>query len=297
MNDQSFIIKCYILKSNHDNFKEKKSMKILIKKKIDEGGYGIVFLLENDMVMKIFKKSLYKDTIIEESNCLIPIKNENRELTFYYKYINENKQEQNYIINLYCIGFIKNRIIIDSNILEPYSYFIILPYCIPFYERYKIKNDPLISKNNGLEFTIKIMKRLIEIIYFFENKYNLINIDLKLNNFMFNKRINDIIMLDFSVVKTKTKIKTKYDTINKYYIWPSVNNTLIENIPSYSVCINGLELLFGRDQIIRLPNNEIINVYLKIIEKKDKSIYNIFYNGLITKINTDNFFKLINSLR
>ena len=116
------------------------------------------------------------------------------------------------------------------------------------------------------------------------------------NNFMFTEKtrdLNNLIMLDFSIIKTKTK--TKYDIENKYFIWPNINNTLIEIIPSYSTCINGLELLFGYDQIIKLPNNELINIYLKIIEKKNKNIYDIFYNGLILRINTDNFKKLLNA--
>jgi len=69
---------------------------------------------------------------------------------------------------------------------------------------------------------------------------------------------------------------------------------LIENIPAYSTCINGLELLFGHKSIIR--NNNKLDYYLKIIKEKDKNIYNIFFNGLILKINTENFLKLLNQL-
>jgi len=296
MNDQSFKLNILILKSNHIDYKENKYVTINVKNKLEEGSYGIVFMLENGHVIKFFKNSTSKNTLFEESNNLIPIKNENRELIFYYKYVNESKKEYNYIINLYAIGIIRNKIIYDDNKLDINSYFIILPYCIPFYKCYNIKNKPLIHNKNGLTFTIKVMKRLIEIIHFFETKYNLINLDLKLNNFMFTEKtrdLNNLIMLDFSIIKTKTK--TKYDIENKYFIWPNINNTLIEIIPSYSTCINGLELLFGYDQIIKLPNNELINIYLKIIEKKNKNIYDIFYNGLILRINTDNFKKLLNA--
>lgn len=292
-------LKTLILKSNNDTFIENKEKHIILKKNIGEGSYGIVFLLENDMVIKIFKNSTYKNTILEESNFLIPIKNENRELMFYYKYINENKIEQNYIINLYCIGITKTKLIYDSDKYEPNSYFIIIPYCIPFYNCYDILNKPLIKNKNGFIFTIKVMRRLIEIIQFFESRYNLINLDLRLNNFMFTKQscdLNNLIMIDFSIIKAKPKSKIKIKNDTKYYLWSNCNNMLTENIPSYSVCINGLELLFGYSTIIQLyNNNELINIYLKIIKSKNQNIYNIFFNGLISKINTDDFLKLLNS--
>ena len=82
----------------------------------------------------------------------------------------------------------------------------------------------------------------------------------------------------------------------QYYLWSNCNNMFIENIPSYSICINGLELLFGYSSVIQLyNNNELINLYLKIIKSKNKIIYNIFFNGLILKIDTYTFLKLLNS--
>lgn len=301
MNDQSFNLETYILKSSHEDYIENKYKNILVKNKIGEGSYGIIFLLENDHVIKIFKNSLFNKTILTESNYLIPIKNENRELIFYYKYIDE-KKENNYIINLYAIGLIKNEIKYKTkniiNIFEYNSYFIILPLCQSFYNVYNINNIPLIDKNNGIAFTLLVMKRLCEIAYFFEKKYNLINLDFKLSNFMFTTKnnylnnLNNLVMLDFSIIKKNNK--KKYIIEKKYYIWPNLyNNILIEILPSYSICINGLELLFGHDNILNLPDDNEINKYLKIIEKKNKNVYKIFYDGLISKINTEKFMKLI----
>ena len=296
MNDQSFLLKIYILRSSNDNYIENKYKKIKIIKKLGEGSYGLVFLLNNDHVIKIFKNSTIKNTILNESNYLIPIKNENRELIFYYKYIDE-KKENNYIINLYAIGIIKDNIIDNTNNIELNSYFIILPLCTSFYNTYKIYNTELINKKNGINFTLKIMKRIIQISEFLENKYNTINLDFKLNNFMFtnkNNNLDSLIMLDFSITKKKTKIK--YNIDNKYYIWPKSNNILIEYLPSYSTCINGLELLFGHKSIINIRNNDKLDYYLRIIQEKDKNVYNIFFNGLILKINTENFLKILNPL-
>jgi len=212
MNDQSFFLKIYILRSSNNNYIEKKFIKIKILKKIGEGSYGVVFLLNNDHVIKIFKNSTLKNTILTESNYLIPIKNENRELIFYYKYIDE-KKENNYIINLYAIGIIKDIIIDNLNNIELNSYFIILPLCTSFYNTYNIFNTELINKKNGINFTLKIMKRIIQISEFLETKYNIVNLDFKLNNFMFtnnNNNLDNLIMLDFSITKKKNKNKIQY---------------------------------------------------------------------------------------
>lgn len=291
MNNNSFTLKAQILKSSHIDYTEQKYKKIIIKKKIGEGAYGVVFLIQNDHVIKIFKNSTQSNTILDESNYLIPLKNENRELIFFFKYINQENNEKNYIVNLYAIGTIKDKIIDNLNIIDFNSYFIILPLCTPFYDKYKIFNRSLIEEKNGIIFTLNVMKRLLEISQYLETKYNLINLDFKLNNFMFSKKNNDLnnlIMLDFSIVKKNTK--KKYNINNKYYIWPNGSN-LIENIPSYSICINGLELLFGYDNIFHLSNN--LNNYLKIIKDKNKNVYNIFNNGLIIKVSTDKLLKLI----
>jgi hypothetical protein len=297
MVDQSFMLKIYILKTSIDEYVENRYKIIKIIKKIDEGSYGLIFLMNNNHVIKIFKNSTIKNTILNESNYLIPIKNENRELIFYYKYIdekNDGKKENNYIIKLYAIGIIKDNIIDNINNIEIDSYFIILPLCTSFYNAYKIYNTPLINKKNGLFFTLNIMKRMIEISEFLENKYNILNLDLKLNNFMFADKsinLNSLIMIDFSI--TKKKQKKKYNFDNKYYIWPG-NNIFIEYLPPYSTCINGLELLFGYKYIINIKNENNLEYYLEIIKEKDKNIYNIFFNGLIVKINTENFKKLLN---
>jgi len=293
MMDQSFTLKILILKSSNDNYIENKLKKIKIIKKIGEGSYGVVFLLNNNDVIKIFKNSTLKNTILNESNYLIPIKNENRELIFYYKYINE-KKENNYIISLYAIELIKDNIIDNMNNIEFNSYFIILPLCTSFYNTFNIYNMELINIKNGIPFTLKIMKRLIQISDFLETKYNILNLDFKLNNFMFknnSKNIDNLIMIDFSITKKKTKIP--YNIDNKYYIWPESNNILIEYFPSYSACINGLELLFGYKYINNIRNNHKLDYYLKMIKEKDKKAYNIFLNGLILKMNTENFLNLL----
>lgn len=318
MNDQTFYLNTLILRSTHPDYRENKNSKIYIIKKIGEGSYGIVFLIKNNSVIKIFKNSTLENTILNESNYLIPTKYENRELIFFLNYIKEKISENKYIINIFAIGLLKD-VIINNNIkLNINSYFIILPQYIPFYSIYNIYNTSLIDKRNGLNFTLNVMKKMTEISYFMEKKFNLINLDAKLSNFMFKdnktnniiydkkhilslkddeitKMLNNLKMIDFSIIKTKNN--KKYNLSNKYYIWPQSNNILIEYFPSYITCINGLELLFGYDNIIDLPNSDKINYYLSVIKNKNIKIYNIFLSGLILKINTEDFMKLINIIR
>jgi hypothetical protein len=188
----------------------KTSLKKLLLKKSSDRGYP--HLLDNQHVIKIFKNSTPSNHIPKETNYLIPLLNENRELIFFYQYKNDN----NYIINLYAIGTIKDKIIdnIDIN-----SYFIILPYCIPFYNIYNFWNKPLINDKTGIDFTVNVMKRLSQISKFLETKYEYIYLDFKLNNFMFSKKsldLDDLVMIDFSILKKKVKNK-KYN-INKHYL-------------------------------------------------------------------------------
>ena len=297
MIDQEFVLNTFILRSNDKEYDENKMKKIIVKKKIGEGNYGLIFLLTNNHVIKIFKNSTLNNTILNESSFLLPLKNENRELIFYYKYIS-NKKENNFIINLYAIGLIKDTLIDNSQTYDINSYFIILPYCISFYNNFNLYNSALLHKNNGLNFTLNVMKRLLQISEFLESNYNIINIDFKLKNFMFQektKNINNLIIIDFSIIKNKSK--RKYSIENKYYIWPYNENVLLEYIPPYSICINGLELLFGYDEVMQLPNKNKMNYFLKNIEKKNKNAHTIFYNGIVKKMNSNNFSKLISSFQ
>jgi len=336
MNDQSFYLQTIILYTNHKNYKDNKIINLHIFKKIEEGSYGIVFLLENNHVIKIFKKSkynnedIYSNKFYKESNELIPIENENREVYFFLKYLNNKNDKNNkntkdmfkdYIIDIYAIGIIKDKIIYNNIVININNFFIILPLCYPLYSIYKLYNISLINNINGIDITLKLMKRFLEISYYLENKYNIYNIDLKINNFMFNNSIkyilNDyefknllkdnniillkyientiknLVMIDFSITKKYTK--KKYNILNKYYIWPIGKNILLENLPSYSICINGLELLFGYDNVKNFPSNKI-EKYLKLIKLKNKKIYDIFSQGLELKLNTEKFITLLNNL-
>jgi len=291
-NDKIFSkLNVLIIKSNNEKYKENQKLELSLLKKIDEGSYGIVYFIKNDHILKIFKNSTLDNTIFEESNNIIPVKYENRELIFYLKYINNENKFKN-IVNIYAIGISKNILQDKTLIFHKNSYFIILPFCIPFYKVINTYNFPLIDNINGIKFSINIMKKLLEISYFLEEKYNLINLDFKINNIMFNEKL--LVVLDFSLIKNNDNKEYNFRKISRYYIWPYENKILLDKIPSYSICINGLEILFGYDNIRKEKlNTDRLNYYLNIIKKKNISLYNIFLNGLILKITTINFLKLI----
>ena len=186
---------------------------------------------------------------------------------------------------------------LDKNI-EMNNYFIILPYCIPFYNIYNFWNRPLINEPQGVNFTVNVMKRLLEISQYLETKYEYVNLDFKLNNFMFSKNsysLEDLVMIDFSILKKKIKNSNQDININRqYYLWPIGKNIVLENIPAYSISVNGLELLFGHNKVLDFPNETKIKNFLKIIKTKNKELYTIFHNSLELKINTNNLLKLIN---
>jgi hypothetical protein len=295
MEQSIFQITGIIVKSYNDKYYESKLIQINIKKKIGEGSYGMIYLIDNNNILKIFKNSTVNNTILHESEHLIPNKYENRELMFFLKNNKKNKNQKKYMITIDAIGIIRDNNISNLNNIVNNSYFIIVPYCVPFYNVFKFFNIPLIDTKNGIEFTIQVMKRLTDIAYYLEKNYHLLNLDSKLNNFMFllyNKyTINNLIMSDFSIIKKMSK--KKYNNIHKYYLWPIGRDILIETIPPYAICINGLELLFGNKSLIHLSDKNKLNHYLEIIEKKNKKVYTLFYTGLIEKTNTEKFLKLI----
>jgi hypothetical protein len=303
----SIQLKLFIIKSNCSIYNENEEIIINIKKKIGEGSYGSIFEIDNDNVIKIFKKSLQDNTLLKETTNILPFSNENRELIFFNKVLDENINTQyentKYIIKILAIGYIKNKIIDKNNIFEINSNFIIIPLAYPFYNIYSILNKPLI-KNDNYIVAINVMKRLLQICLFIETKYKQVNLDLILNNCVFNKNtfvnFDSLILLDFSLIKSieqDPKFNKKYFDNTNYYIWPVDNDYNLSNIHSYSICINGLELLFGRDEIKNsLPSKNKINYYLKILRNLNENVYELFLNGLTLKIDTKSLLELINKL-
>ena len=95
--------------------------------------------------------------------------------------------------------------------------------------------------------------------------------------------------LEFTYDHTKNNNTYQFDC--KYTIWPSSENIKLEKIPSYSICINGLEILLGKEFI---EKNKKMNLIDKLyFLKNNDDVYNIFYNGLLLKLNLKQLLVLI----
>jgi hypothetical protein len=296
MNNETFTLKTIILKSNHKFYEEKKKKKLNIVERIDSGSYGIVYLLDNNHVIKIFKYSNITNTNTEETSLLIPTLDENRELIFYLKYKNK-KEDHNFIIKLFSIGILNDDNIKKKCDVDENAYFVILPFYNSFYKKYNTAGKPLIDTKNGLSFTVCVMKRLLEISLYLEKIYDYIYLDFKLNNFMFSndsEELNDMVIIDFSLIKKKSTMK-QCTFSQKHYTWPTGNNILLENIPSYSICINALELLLGSVIVKKLPDDKIMKEILLKVKIKNKNLYDILLCGLLLKTNTEKMLKLVES--
>ncbi len=169
-------------------------------------------------------------------------------------------------------------------------------------------NTPIVSNQNknhifGILFVLQIMKKICKASIYLEEEFKIFNLDFKISNIMFLKpnpndyspknnlnTLNDLIVIDFGLVKYIQDLNSifQYDDVisQKYFIWPYSGTTLLSNIPAYSICINGLELLFGKKEIDKLPSYRFTKKIIEKIKNVDHNLYTIFYEGLMNKCNT-----------
>ena len=277
----------YLYYSNLKEFKKNSYYKIITKKKIGEGSYGYVYEINSSIVLKIFKQQTQLNKVSQK---LLPSKNENRELDFFMSYLKHYSQQKSPIIKVKAIGLIKSSSI-KQNIYNDH-YCLFLPYCVPISKLIYQYKMPFIKLNYGKLLTLEFMKKLLEIELYLNNQLNITNLDIKLNNYMIEKnkelKIDNIIGIDFGLIKKRNNEKYFFET--KYFIWPYKKELKLDYLPSYSICINGIILLFGKNENVPLNNT---NYYLEHL-KDDNDYYKIFYNGLLLKIKTRDLYELIN---
>lgn len=328
-----------ILSKDNNIFPENKVINMDFDNEIGEGSYGIVYKLNNNYAIKVFKNCVLGNIDLSLNEIeVLPKNNENRELLFYFellkKHINNKEMSINHILQPISIGIIKEYVSYYSknNILkkiENNSYFVILPLCIPFYKLIPIKNNELIdiyNHNNlfnnietnqnqnqnkskipfGINFVLNIMKRLCIASIYLENEFKIYNLDFKINNIMFlkpetNKNIiyEDLIVIDFGLIKHINDLNSifNYDHLisQKYFIWPYSGTSLITQIPSYSISIIGLELLFGKKEVEKLPSYRLIKKIIEKLKLIDNNLFLIFSHGIIYKTNSKNLLNYIKS--
>jgi hypothetical protein len=148
------------------------------------------------------------------------------------------------------------------------------------------------------------MKYLSIASIYLEDEFKIYNLDFKITNIMFlknneNIEYEDLIVLDFGLIKHNLDKLTNnncelnspifdysHQISQKYFIWPYSGTSFISQVPSYSICIIGLELLFGKKEIEKLPSYRIVRKLIDKLRIIDNNLYNIFNEGIITKINT-----------
>jgi hypothetical protein len=175
---------CYILYSKSSNYLINKYYKLHLLEKIGEGSYGIIYEINKNYVIKIFKNSLITNNINDETDSIVPLNNENREISFFISYLKTNTKNTNFIIDVKSIGILVDDYNINNLIVKKNSFFMILPSCISIYKLLHLWKNPLINNKDGIEIVLNIMKRLIDIQIFLYNNYNIINLDIKIDNFM-----------------------------------------------------------------------------------------------------------------
>ncbi len=158
----------------------------------------------------------------------------------------------------------------------------------------------------GIAFTLDIMQKMCIASIYLEEEFQIYNLDFKLQNIMFLKSsdpkipFEDLIVIDFSLIKYVSKrdqehLTFDYDDLidQKYFIWPYSGTTLISNLPSYSICINGLELLYGKKHVEQLPSYKKIRAITEGLRLIDSTLYHIFQQGMVHKIPTKRLLQFI----
>lgn len=269
--------------SNLQNYEINKIYEITAIKSIGNGGYGYIFLTNKYDVIKIIpenpdeQKEDYSDFTEE---CVI-------------KKIIENKNNFKINNNKYAIGKIsQNEQIVTSNkIIHPIEFIINSPAI----DEKKIKYSSIISNRKKQKFalyetnTVIIMPHYLcfynyiesftnrkifkceQTILFFISKLiqsidelltiNIINIDIKMNNIMFDKKM-DMKIIDYGLTKSFTNLDSKIETDVKYYAWSNNPEFTYNNQLCYMLSIFVLEIIFDK----RVPdiqnNSDNINFIL-----------------------------------
>ncbi len=168
----------------------------------------------------------------------------------------------------------------------------------------------LYDSHFGIYFVISVMKMLCKASLYLENEFKIYNLDFKINNMMFltfdsenslsrNQHVDfeNLIVIDFGLIKHNPTVSTifSYDDLiqQKYFIWPYSGTTLLYHIPSYSICINGLELLLGKKELEHLPSYRNMKRLLQKLKNIDYTLYSIFYEGLIQKCTTKRLYSFL----
>lgn len=327
----------FMIDSKIDKYKANENYLFTFYQKLGSGSYGVVYDIGDGCVVKIFFHSILGKTHFEERPSVIPYKNENRELAFYFRLMKENikKHIENHLLPPLGIGYLTEEMKLDKYIFEKYSYFVILPLCIPFHKIFKIRNHPLLYHKDGKRFAFEFMFKMLKANQYLEKEYDMIHLDIKLTNIMYlyddsfklfskddlitpnSKEVKTVlpfqfhekmILLDYSLIKKKFHpngkevpfILDEFDKKNgdfQYYIWPNENeNFMIGHIPTYSLGVSVIEILLGKDRAIRSSKMEDRITMIEEVYNQYDDIGYLLKKALVEKINIDEMFKMVKEL-
>jgi hypothetical protein len=271
-----------IYHSNLKNYEINKVYEITAIKTIGNGGYGFIFLTNTYDVIKLIpenpneSKDDYSD--FTEENVI--------------KKIIDNKSNFNINNNRYSIGKIiqTEPIIKKEKIIHPIEFLIntsginesdinyssiitnrkkqkfalyetntviIMPHYLCFYNYIEIfpNRKEFRSEQIILFFVSKLIQSIDELL-----TINVINIDIKMNNIMFDKKMN-IKIIDYGLTKSSNNLNSKIETDVKYYAWSNNPEFTYNNQLCYMLSIFFLEIIFDK----RVPDIQNNPEYIKYV--------------------------------
>jgi serine/threonine protein kinase len=261
--------------SNLKNYEVNKEYEITAIKSIGNGGYGYIFLTDQHDVIKIIPENPEESIdnyfdFTEENVVQKIIENKNN-----FK-INNNKYAIGKIINKEStsqdvkknnsIEFVVNIPGIDTTDInysmivtnrKKYKFAIyqsntilIMPYYLNFYNYIELFSNRRQFKSEQviLFFLSKLIQSIDELI-----TINVINIDIKINNIMFDKKM-DMKIIDFGLTKSYFNLYAKIETDFKYYAWSNNPEFTYNNQLCYMLSIFALEMIFDK-RVTEIQNN------------------------------------------
>jgi serine/threonine protein kinase len=125
-----------------------------------------------------------------------------------------------------------------------------MPYYLSFYNyveifpcRKQFKSEQII-----LFFLSKLIHSIDELF-----SINTINIDIKMNNIMFDKKMN-MKIIDFGLTKSYNNLYSKIESDFKYYAWSNNSEFTYNNQLCYMISIFALEIIFDK-RVTDIQNN------------------------------------------
>lgn len=268
--------------SNLRNYEINKEYEITAVKTIGNGSYGYIFLTSQNDVIKIipenpnelindytdFSEEIIVQKIIDNKNnfkinnnhyaigkilCIKEIIQDIKPLNQIEFYVNTLQMKPDEILHSVITTNRKKQ---KFTIYETNSV-IIMPYYLCFYNYIEMfpNRKKFRSEQTILFFLSKLIQSIDELL-----TINIINIDIKMNNIMFNQNM-ELKIIDFGLTKSLNNLYAKIETDVKYYAWSNNPEFDYNNQLCYMLSIFALEMIFDK----RVPDIQNNPEYIKYV--------------------------------